>query len=57
VLYKRADHQNPKWTARLKIPTVEGFVVRSTKTTDDFEARRFAAACHGVIQTLLFGET
>ena len=42
VLYKRADHQNPKWTARLSIPTVQGFVVKSTKTTDDFEARRFA---------------
>jgi integrase len=42
VLYKRADHQNPKWIVRLKIPTVEGFVVKSTKTTDDFEARRFA---------------
>ena len=42
VLYKRADHQNPKWTVRLKVPTTEGFVVKSTKTTDDFEARRFA---------------
>jgi hypothetical protein len=42
VLYKRADHANPKWTVRLKIPTIEGFVVKSTKTTDDFEARRFA---------------
>jgi integrase len=42
VLYKRADHQNPKWTVRLKIPTTDGFVVKSTKTTDDFEARRFA---------------
>jgi hypothetical protein len=41
VLYKRADHANPKWTVRLKIPTVSGFVVKSTKTTDDFEARRF----------------
>jgi integrase len=39
VLYKRADHQNPKWTVRLKVPTVSGFVV---KTTEDFEARRFA---------------
>ena len=36
------DHQNPKWTVRLKIPTTEGFAVKSTKTTDDFEARRFA---------------
>jgi integrase len=42
VLYKRADHQNPKWTVRLKIPRTKGFVVKSTKTTDDFEARRFA---------------
>ncbi len=42
VLYKRADHRNPKWTVRLKVPTVSGFVVKSTKTTNDFEARRFA---------------
>ena len=42
MLYKRADHQNPKWTVRIKIPTIKGFVVKSTKTTDDFEARRFA---------------
>jgi integrase len=42
VLYKRADHQSPKWTVRLKLPETEGFVVKSTKTTNDFEARRFA---------------
>ena len=35
VLYKRADHQNPKWTVRLKIPETDGFVVKSSKTTDD----------------------
>jgi hypothetical protein len=44
VLYKRADHKNPKWTVRLKIPTTSGFVVKSTKTTDDFEARRFSSS-------------
>ena len=42
MLYKRADHQNPKWTVRLKIPETTGFVVKSTKTADYFEARRFA---------------
>lgn len=42
VLYKRADHQNPKWTVRIKIPRTKGFVVKSAKTTDDFDARRFA---------------
>ena len=42
VIYRRADHQNPKWTVRLKIPRAKGFVVKSTKTQDDFEARRFA---------------
>ena len=42
MLYRRADHQNPKWTVRLKILNVKGFVVKSTKTTDPFEARRFA---------------
>lgn len=42
MLYKRADHQNPKWTARLKIPNTIGFVVKSTKTINELEARRFA---------------
>jgi hypothetical protein len=42
VLYKRADHQNPKWTVRIKVPRTKGFVVKSAKTTDDFDARRFA---------------
>ncbi len=42
VLYKRADHDTPSWTVRIKIPWVKGFVVKSTKTRDDFEARRFA---------------
>jgi hypothetical protein len=40
VLYKRADTRTLKWTARLRIPTVSGFVVRSTKTIDDVSMRR-----------------
>lgn len=42
VLYKRADHHRPRWSVRLKIPGTKGFVVKSAKTTDDYEARRFA---------------
>src|ERR1035437_8208522 len=42
ILYRRADIQSQNWTARLKIPNTVGYVVKSTKTTDDFEARRFA---------------
>ncbi len=46
MLYKRADHHSPKWTVRLKVPNVSGFVVKSCKTTDDFEARRFAESLY-----------
>jgi integrase len=42
ILYRRADNQGPNWTVRLKIPATTGYVVKSTKTADDFEARRFA---------------
>jgi hypothetical protein len=52
VLYRRADHQNPKWTVRLKIPNTDGFVVKSTKTTDDFEARRLPRAISSKIKLL-----
>jgi integrase len=42
ILYRRADNQSLNWSVRLKIPNTEGFVVKSSKTPDDFEARRFA---------------
>ncbi len=42
VLYRRMDHKSPNWSVRLKIPNTTGYVVKSTKTADDFEARRFA---------------
>ena len=41
VLYKRRDHDNPNWTVRIKISGATGYVVRSTKTARDDEARRF----------------
>lgn len=42
VLYKRQDHNNPKWTVRIKVPGSTGYVVRSTKTTDFDEGKRFS---------------
>jgi integrase len=42
ILYRRADTRSENWTVRLKIPNTNGFVVKSSKTSDDFEARRFA---------------
>ena len=42
ILYRKADNQGLNWSVRLKIPTTVGYVVKSAKTPDDFEARRFA---------------
>jgi len=42
VLYQRPDHKNPKWQCRIHVPGASGYVIRSTKTADEFEARRFA---------------
>ena len=42
VLYKRKDHETSNWNVRLKIPGSTGYVIRSSKTSDDHNARRFA---------------
>ena len=42
VLYQRPDHKNPKWQCRLHVPGATGYVIRSTKSADEFEARRYA---------------
>lgn len=42
VLYQRPDHKNPKWQCRIHVPGATGYVIRSTKTADEFEARRYA---------------
>ena len=43
VMYKRTDHKKrPKWNVRLKLPNTKGYVVRSTRTSDLNEARRFS---------------
>lgn len=42
VLYQRPDHKKPRWQCRLHIPGRTGYLVFSTKTFDEFEARKFA---------------
>ena len=42
VMYKRRDHHNPRWNVRIKVPGKTGYVVKSCKTTDFHEARRFS---------------
>ena len=43
VMYKRKDHsKRPKWNVRLKIPNTKGYVVKSTKTNDYNEGKRFS---------------
>lgn len=43
VMYKRKDHnKRPNWTVRLKIPQTKGYVIKSTKTNDFNEGKRFS---------------
>ncbi|EDP66888.1 Integrase [alpha proteobacterium BAL199] len=42
VLYKRKDHGNPRWNVRIKVPGGTGYIVKSCRTTDFYEARRFS---------------
>ena len=43
VMYKRNDHnKKPKWNVRIKVPNTNGYVVKSTKTMDFNEGKRFS---------------
>ena len=42
VMYRRPHLKNPKWNVRLKIPNTKGYVIRSTKTSDFNEGKRFS---------------
>lgn len=42
VMYRRPHLKNPKWNVRLKVPNTKGYVIRSTKTTDFNEGKRFS---------------
>ena len=42
VMYRRPHLKNPKWNVRLKIPNTKGYVIRSTKTSDFNDGKRFS---------------
>lgn len=41
-LYKRADYRKPTWLCRIKVPSGNGYVNRSTGTGDEHQAFKFA---------------
>ena len=41
-LYRRADYKKPIWFIRIKVPGAKGYVWRSSRSTDQFEAYRIA---------------
>lgn len=43
VMYQRSDHSvRPKWNVRIKVPGSTGYVVKSTRTPDFEEGKRFS---------------
>ena len=41
-LFRRSDYKKPIWFCRVKVPSVRGYIWRSTRTTDEHAAFKFA---------------
>ena len=41
-LYRRAEYVKPIWFIRLKVPSVKGYIWKSSKTTDEYAAYKVA---------------
>ncbi|MDQ3471275.1 MAG: phage integrase SAM-like domain-containing protein, partial [Pseudomonadota bacterium] len=41
-LFVRGDYQKPIWLCRVKVPGAKGYIYRSTRTTNEHEAFKFA---------------
>lgn len=41
-LFQRGDYKKPIWFCRLKVPGVKGYIYRSTRTSDEHQAFKFA---------------
>jgi integrase len=50
-LYRREDYKKPIWFCRVKVPNTTGYVFKSTRTTDEHVAYKFA---DDLFHTLLF---
>lgn len=41
-LFLRGDYQKPTWFCRVKVPGVKGYIYRSTRSSDEHQAYKFA---------------
>ena len=59
VLYRRGDiGDNSNYSVRLRIPKASGYVIRSSGTSDLFQARKFAEDLYDQLRLkVLNGET
>lgn len=56
-LFIRADYKKPTWMVRLKVPNRKGYIYRSTRTTNEHEAFKFADDLyHNELVKVLGGE-
>lgn len=57
-LYRRADYKKPTWFIRVKVPGAQGYVWKSSKTTDEHAAYRVAEDLfnHSLVKVLSGGK-
>mgnify|MGYP003587596502 CR=1 FL=1 len=41
-LFQRGDYQKPTWFCRVKVPGMKGYIYRSTRSSDEHQAYKFA---------------
>jgi integrase len=57
-LYRRPDYKKPTWLCRIKVPQGKGYINRSTRTTDEHQAFKFADDLYNqLLVKALSGET
>ncbi len=56
-LFQRGDYLKPIWFCRLKIPGVKGYIYRSTRTSDEYKAFKFADDLYNQLLVKALGGT